>query len=153
MKIKHGKLIFEYNKITPNIYIGSNMCCQTHFKSSLLKKGITADISLEGEKQDYPFGVKYYLWLPTPDHTPPSQEQLEIGVNFIRELLKNKIKIYIHCQRGHGRAVTLTAAYLITKGMTPKEAIKFIKNKRPSIHPNPKQIKALEKFQFKKQQS
>lgn len=146
MKIKHDKLIFEYSKITQHIYIGTNKCCETHFKSKLLKKGIEADISLEGEKQDNPFGVKFYLWLPTLDHHPPTQSQLETGASFIETLIKNNIKIYIHCQRGHGRAVALTAAYLIKKGMTPKEAITLIKKRRPAIHPNAQQIKALEKF-------
>jgi protein-tyrosine phosphatase len=146
MKIKHGKLTFEYNKITSNIYLGTDMCCQTHFKSELLKKGIEADISLEGENQDKPFGVKYYLWLPVKDHAAPTQKQLTIGTDFIESLIKNNIKIYIHCQRGHGRAATLTAAHLIKKGMTPKEAISLIKKKRPVIHPNVQQRKALDRF-------
>ncbi len=29
--------IFEYSKITEYIYIGSNQCCQDHFKKSLIK--------------------------------------------------------------------------------------------------------------------
>jgi hypothetical protein len=46
--IKHSKHVpFEYTKITKNIFIGSNQCCQVHFKKSLLDKGIKADISLE----------------------------------------------------------------------------------------------------------
>ena len=146
METKHGKLKFEYNKITPHIYLGTNMCCKTHFNKGLLKKGITADISLEKEKQDHPTGVEYYLWLPTKNHLAPTQKQLTIGVSFIEDLIKNKIKIYVHCQRGHGRAATLVAAYLIKKGATPKEAIVFIKKRRPVIHPNAKQRAALEKF-------
>lgn len=150
MKIKHGKLTFEYNKITSNIYIGTNMCCQTHFNKNLIKKGIRADISLEGKKVDQPFGVKYYLWLPTKDHHPPTQKQLMIGTDFMDILIKNNIKIYIHCQRGHARAATLVSAYLIKQGMTPKDAITFIKKRRPVIHPNTSQKKALEKFTKKK---
>ena len=73
--VKHGKLIFEYNKITEYIYIGTNQCCQIHFNQKLLKKGIKADISLEKEKIDAPFGVDYYLWLPVKDHTAPSLKQ------------------------------------------------------------------------------
>ena len=92
---KHGKLTFEYNKITEYIYLGTNQCCQVHFKKALLKKGIKADISLEKERIDAPFGVDYYLWLPVTDHTAPSQKQLITGVNFIENLIKNKIKIYI----------------------------------------------------------
>ncbi len=48
---------FEYSKITEYIYIGTNQCCQMHFKKSLLKKGVNADISLEKENLDTPYGV------------------------------------------------------------------------------------------------
>jgi len=144
--MKHGTLIFEYNKITEYLYLGTNQCCQIHFKKELLNKGIRADISLEGEKIDAPFGVDYYLWLPVKDHTAPSQKQLRAGVAFIENLIKNKVKIYIHCQRGHGRAPTLVAAYLISKGKTIKQAIDFIKKKRPVIHPNKVQVNALRRL-------
>ncbi|MBW2978171.1 dual specificity protein phosphatase family protein, partial [Candidatus Woesearchaeota archaeon] len=134
-------------KITDYIYIGTNQCCQMHFKKELLKKGIKADISLEGERLDAPFGVEYYLWLPTKDHFPPTQKQLKAGVDFLKFLVKNKIKTYVHCQRGHGRAPTLVASYLISQGKSVQEAIKLLKKKRPVIHPNKKQIAALKKYE------
>jgi protein-tyrosine phosphatase len=146
---RHPPLKFEYNKITEYIYIGTNQCCQLHFKKELLKKGITADISLEKERIDAPFGVDYYLWLPVKDHTAPTQKQLIMGVDFIEDLIKNKIKVYVHCQRGHGRAPTLVAAYLISKGKTVDEAVKYIKKKRPVIHPNTIQKNALKRFSLK----
>ncbi len=146
---RHGPLIFEYNKITDYIYLGTNQCCQLHFKKELLRKGIKADISLEKERIDAPFGVDYYLWLPVKDHTAPSQKQLTLGVNFIANLIKNKIKVYIHCQRGHGRAPTLIAAYLISKGKTVEQAVDFIKKKRPVIHPNRIQVNTLKRFKTK----
>lgn len=144
--MKHGPLDLEYSKITDYIYLGTNMCCVTHFDKSLLKKGIKADISLEGEKQDQAKGVEFYLWLPTKDHTAPTQKQLNVGVALINSLISQKIKIYIHCQRGHGRAPTLVGSYLISTGMSVGEAVSFIKKRRPTIHPNRKQITALKKF-------
>jgi protein-tyrosine phosphatase len=146
---RHGPLIFEYNKIIEYIYLGTNQCCQVHFKKELLKKGIKADISLEKERIDAPFGVDYYLWLPVKDHTAPSQKQLILGVNFIENLIKNKIKVYVHCQRGHGRAPTLVAAYLISKGKTVEQAVESIKKKRPVVHPNKIQINALRRYRAK----
>lgn len=122
------------------------MCCQTHFDKSLLKKGIIADISLEKKSLDQPFGVDYYCWLPTIDHTPPKMKQIKVGVDFISSLVKKKVKIYVHCQRGHGRAPTLVAAYLISQGKNVEEAVSFIKKKRPSIHLDKNQINALKKF-------
>ncbi len=144
--MKHAPLTFEYSAITPSIYIGTNMCCQTHFASSLLKKGINADISLEEKKLDNPFGVAYYLWLPTKDHTPLHRKQLEVGVDFLQSLMKNNIKVYVHCQRGHGRAPSLVAAYLISTGRSVAEAIQFIKQRRPSIHLDKTQAASLRKF-------
>ena len=145
MEKKHG--ILNYSKITPNIYIGSNMCCQYHFEEELLKNGIDSDISLEADKIDAAFGVKAYLWIPTKDHTAPEQEQLNLGVRMLNTLTKENKKIYVHCKHGHGRAPTLVAAYLIGKGMSVPEAVKFIKSKRPAMHLSKNQISALQKFQ------
>lgn len=138
--IKHKPLTLEYSQITKYVYIGTNMCCQSHFDKSLLRKGISADISLEEKKLDQPFGVDYYLWLPTKDHQAPTLTQLKIGVAFLKEARKQKIKCYVHCQRGHGRAPTLVAAFLVSEGMSVQEAFTSIKKKRPDIHSNKKQI-------------
>ncbi|QQG46311.1 MAG: dual specificity protein phosphatase family protein [Candidatus Niyogibacteria bacterium] len=146
-KEKHGAPKFEYNYITDGIYIGTNLCCQTHFNGELKKKGIMADVSLEEEKIDSPFGAYFYAWIPVKNHTAPKQEQLEFGVLTLKNLVAMKQKIYLHCKNGHGRAPTMMAAYLIkTRGMSPANAEKFIKKQRPSIHLEPVQRKALIKF-------
>ncbi len=145
--VKHPPLTFEYAQITPYIYLGTNMCCQLHFRQSLLRKGVVADISLEEESIDRPFGVKYYLWLPTPDHLAPSQQQLAVGVNFIHELAKRRIKFYVHCKRGHGRSPILVAAYLVFTGMESEEAVAYMRKRRPSIHPNRHQLAVLRRFE------
>lgn len=143
----------NFSKITSHVYIGTNACCQVHFDEKLIKKGIEADLSLEEKSIDQPWGVKYFLWLPTRDETAPTQKQLAVGVKLIQELIENKVKVYIHCKNGHGRAPTMTAAYFISMGMTVEAALKLLKQKRPEIHPNIKQIKALNLFEktWKKQ--
>ncbi|MBI2451716.1 dual specificity protein phosphatase family protein [Candidatus Pacearchaeota archaeon] len=115
----------------------------------LVKKGVKADLSLEENKIDNSFGVDYFLWLPTKDHRAPTPKQLLIGTNFIDQLVKNGIKVYVHCQNGHGRAPTLVAAYFIIKGMTTEEALSLIKKRRKSIHPNKHQKAALKSFENK----
>lgn len=147
MEIKHPKKIFDFNKITPQIYIGTNQCCQMHFNKMLIKKGVKGDISLEKSRLDQPFGVDYYCWLPTKNHTPPSFKQLSLGTKIIRDLIDNKIPIYVHCKNGHGRAPTLVAAYLITQGKTTNQSIDFIKKRRKSIHLDKSQVKALKDFE------
>ncbi len=144
--VRHGKNVFEYSEIIDGIFIGTNQCCQMHFSKDLLKKGITADVSLEIERLDAPHGVDYYLWLPVKNHLPPSQRQFDIGVEFLKDLVARKVNVFVHCERGHGRAPTLVAAYLVSKGMALKEAVALIKKKRPAIHPNKKQLAGVLEF-------
>lgn len=137
----------DYSYIDDGIFIGTNYCCVTHFDDVLKEKeGIEADLSLEGERIDNPFGVDYFVWLPVIDHTAPKLEQLEFGVAVLKKWIGMNKKVYVHCQNGHGRAPTMVAAYLINKGMGVEEAIEFIKDKRDSIHLNDMQVEVLHKF-------
>lgn len=142
-------MLFEYAKITEYIYIGTNKCCQEgRFIKELLKDGIKADISLERKRIDTPFGVKFYLWLPTKEHKPLSLEQLLAGSCFLKSLTDQKIKVYIHCEHGHSRSLTFVASFLIlTQEMSSKAAINFVKQRRPQVHINSIQKKALRNFE------
>lgn len=145
--IPHPKHVpFEYNQITDHIYVGTNQCCQAHFDDTLLKEGVTADISLEEDRLDTPFGLQYYLWLSVPDHTPPAYKQLLIGARFLKNLVDNGEKVYVHCKRGHGRSPTLVAAYFMLEGLSASRAIKKVREKR-AIHLKRTQMKALRDFQ------
>lgn len=141
--------IFEYDYITDGIYIGTNQCCRTHFDEKLKKEGITADISLEENRLDAPFGVDFYIWMPVQDHTAPSPDQLDFGVMALNKFVSVGKKVYVHCKNGHGRAPTLVAAYLVSKGKSPGEAEAFVKSKRPSIHLEEQQRQALRNFSKK----
>lgn len=140
----HNKLDFDY--IIDGIFIGTNQCCQTHFDERLKEEGITADISLEEDRLDAPFGVEFYVWMPIKNNTAPTQDKLNFGVSALEKLVSLKKRIYVHCQNGHGRAPTLVAAYLIRQGKSPDEAIAFVKAKRPSIHLEETQKEALTEF-------
>jgi len=147
MEIDHAQIKeLEYNEIADGIYIGTNQCCQTHFDEKLKKEGITADISLEEDRLDAPFGVDFYIWMPVQNHTAPKHEQLEFGVSVLEKLVSMGKKAYVHCKNGHGRAPTLIAAYLVKKGKSPAEAESFIKSKRPTMHLEDVQRQALEDF-------
>ncbi|MEX1997538.1 MAG: dual specificity protein phosphatase family protein [Candidatus Andersenbacteria bacterium] len=135
----------DYNYITDGIYVGTNFCCQVH-NTPLIQEGIEADISLESDRVDAPFGVQFYSWLPVEDHTAPTREQLQVGVNMLETLVRLDKKVYVHCKNGHGRAPTLVAAYLIKQGKTLEEAVEFLKSKRTSIHLQDVQHVMLRKF-------
>lgn len=141
--VAHGPANFD--QITDFIWIGNNMCCAIHNRE-LLQLGFDADIDLEENRAEEPPHTSIYLWLPTKDHTPPTMQQLKTGVTTLTSLVKQHIKVYVHCKNGHGRAPTLVAAHLITHGKTVDEAIAFIKERRPVIHLGSSQIEALKQF-------
>ena len=145
--VPHGNQRFEYSRITPRIFLGTDMCCRLHFKSELLSRGVSADISLRGKHIDTPFGVNYFLWLPTRDRYAPTQKQLLVGATTIDVLVQQKVNVYVHCKAGHGRSPTLVAAYFILKGKTALQAVAAVRKQRPGIHPTARQAKALRRFE------
>lgn len=134
---------FDYNQIADQIFLGTNACCEMGFNDELLKQGIVGDISLESERIDNPEGVDYFLWLPVDDHYAPTSKQMKLGIQTIDFFVENKIKFYVHCKLGHGRAPTLLMGYFIAKGMSVQAAVDFVRSKRDSVHPNKKQRAAL----------
>jgi len=144
---ENHELRFEYTQITPNIYIGTTMCCQAHFDAELIKKGITVDISLQGEDVDTPFGVEEFVWIPVKNNTPPTPDQITMGVSVINNAIRLGKKIYVHCRFGHGRGPTMVAAYLVSLGKTAEDAVAFIASKRNAVHLTDSQMAALKQFE------
>ena len=143
----HPKIpILEYSYITDGIYIGTNQCCVMGLAEVLKKENITADISLEEDRLDAPFGVNVYVWIPVVYQMAPNQDQLSFGAESIQKLVAQNRKVYVHCRNGHGRAPTLVLAYLIQKGYKPAEAVDFVVSKRLSVHLHKTQEEALRKY-------
>lgn len=139
---------FDYDQISDDVFIGSNMCCQFGFAKELLAKNVRADISLEETKVDAPQGVDYFVWLPTANGQAPTPDKLDFGVRALEFFAEHKIKMFIHCQNGHGRAPTLFVAYLMKKGMTMDAAVALLKEKRPSVNLTEGQKSGLRIFEM-----
>ncbi|MDE2078916.1 MAG: dual specificity protein phosphatase family protein [Patescibacteria group bacterium] len=136
----------DYNYITDGIYEGTNQCCSIGLSEVLKREGIVADMSLEDTRLDQPFGVEAYVWLPTKDHTPPSQDQLSFGAAALEQWVAQKKKVYLHCKNGHGRASTVLAAYLINQGHDPESAFALIQKHRSAAHLQDSQKEALQTY-------
>ncbi|CAG7836177.1 unnamed protein product [Allacma fusca] len=60
----------------------------------------------------------------------------KIATDFIEQALRANGKVLVHCREGISRSATLVIAYLMMKkGMTAKEAVRLVRNKR-QIYPN-----------------
>jgi len=134
------------SEVQPNLYVGGQ-----HRRRGLAQmrdRGITAVVNMREESDDAQRGVAldHYLWLATTDDAPPTSEDLERGVDFIRHHIAEGRGVYIHCAAGVGRAPMMAAAYLVRTGMSAAQAWDTIRQVRPFIRPTPPQITALDAF-------
>jgi hypothetical protein len=141
-----GRDVWRYCQITPQLFVGGQM--HGSGWSWLVAHGVTANVNLRENHDDCVHGVPrdVHLWLPTRDDHAPTLEQLHAGVEFIRRIIDQGGRVYVHCASGVGRAPTMAAAYLISTGLTPQQAIVTIRRVRPFIKPTLPQIEALERY-------
>jgi hypothetical protein len=141
-----GVPLLEFCQVTPNLYVGSQF--NLFGKRMLEQRGIQACVNMRIEKDDAAIGLALarYLHLPTVDDDAPSTENLQKGVEFIREIIQSGGKVYIHCGAGVGRAPTMAAAYLIAEGHSLDEALAMIRKVRPFITITPPQLQQLKQF-------
>jgi len=76
-----------------------------------------------------------FLQLSTPDiFHAPTQENLDMGVEFIRRFEGSGQSVYVHCKAGRTRSATLVGCYLMQKhNWDAKTAVDFIKSKRHHV--------------------
>ena len=75
------------------------------------------------------------LRLPVLDYCSPTAQQLENGLEFIREQPAGGCT-YVHCKAGRGRAGTMAMAYLMTdRGLAPADAQAELSRVRPHVSP------------------
>jgi atypical dual specificity phosphatase len=86
------------------------------------------------------------IHLPVADMTPPTPEQLQQGVAFIRQSLAEGKRVAVHCGAGLGRTGTLLAAYLVSEGATPESAIQQVRAARPGSIETVAQEAAVREF-------
>lgn len=136
----------SYSQITDHLYLGYNMrCCEMHFQK-LLSLGILVDVNVEAENEEDPTGMEIHLWLPTKEHEVPTQAQLLVGARAIQSAIQKDKTVYVHCEKGHARSVTVVAAYLVLEGEKPADALKLIKEKRSVTHPGEEHLTAVQEF-------
>ena len=58
------------------------------------------------------------------------------GLKAALPVIENGGKVYVHCQAGVHRAVTMGSAILIAQGFDPQAAMDLIKAQRPAADPD-----------------
>jgi len=101
----------------------------------LYEKGIRNILTLSGESlpeallRECGIGLMH---LPVVDFTPPSPEQIQQGVEFLRAAIVDRNEAaLVHCGSGYGRTGTMLACYLVSQGESAEAAIEMVRQKRP----------------------
>src|SRR3990172_9970654 len=71
------------------------------------------------------------LQIPVEDFHAPTIEQIDMALSFVSEQLDQGRPVVVSCGAGCGRTGTILACYLISRGYTAEEALKFLFDKRP----------------------
>ena len=142
-----GAPLWTLSQVTPQLFLGGQ-----HYRRGwrvMQARGITAIVNLrEAKFSDAAKGIggERHLHLATVDNTPPTVADLMRGAALIGDEIQRGGKVYIHCGVGVGRAPTMTAAFLMTTGLSAEEALQQIKKARPFIHLTDEQRDALDEF-------
>ena len=101
----------------------------------LARRGIGVVISLvplgdDVRRRMEDLGLVNYVF-PVDDFSAPPVELLASVVDLINDEVKKGERVLVHCLAGCGRTGTVLAAYLVSKGMGPDEAVRHLRSIRP----------------------
>jgi len=82
--------------------------------------------------------------VPVPDMEAPTDRQLDLLLDTIRKANASRLGVAVHCGAGLGRTGTVLAAYFVTNGMGPREAVAKVRDLRPGSVETAEQERAVE---------
>jgi len=133
----------SFDRVTELVWVGSRVASRDDYRR-LCAQGIRACVDMKQEGAD-PWAFEAFLWLPTPDHEPPTEIHLRLGVAFLRECEAEGLPVFVTCQAGVGRSPTLVLAHLLSgrfREAGVQTALEFLRARRPLVRPSPGQIEA-----------
>ena len=136
----------RHSRITDLIWCGGELRPEDWRR--LHAEGVRIDLSLQAEARD-DFGdltPEAELWLPAADWYMPTLDQLALAATFMDMAGRRGKGVVVHCKYGIGRAPMTVACYFITRGMSVRDAIETVRERRPIIEPNGGQVAVVEDF-------
>ena len=160
--VRHAVLGVEWiNEVMPDVLLGGLACSDWRHAEELHGTGVTAVLSLVEPAENTPtwaaipvkpeewdaLGIKYRC-LATPDHAPPSPPSLRAACEFIRTVLDEGGRVYVHCTAGRGRSASVVAAYMVASGHaeTVAAAVEMLQHSRPIVYLNEPQLASVQDF-------
>ncbi len=152
--------MIDISKVTDTLYVGSKIGKDHVEEMKVLKFDLI--ISMIGQSApDKIYNLPPFktLWIRTYDtfFTPISMRKLSMGVEAALPVIQNKGKVLVFCLQGRRRSIIMSAAILISSGLTGTQAVELLITSRKVADPRKWyvhwQIKKFEKFWNRKRSS
>jgi protein tyrosine phosphatase (PTP) superfamily phosphohydrolase (DUF442 family) len=125
----------NYSRITDKLFVGTTP--KTEDFSVLRELDVQLVINMRigwpPKRDRHPIPIRS-LWLPAIDSPlfPIPLGFLQAGAVEALRVMESGGAVYTHCAKGRHRGPALGACILIAQGLTPEEAVRLIKARRPA---------------------
>jgi protein tyrosine phosphatase (PTP) superfamily phosphohydrolase (DUF442 family) len=129
----------NFSPITDDLFIGTTPSARDYDR--LRGLGVRLVINMRWSTRSHPDPHNpplEFLWLRTFDTflLPIPIRLLMRGARTALETIHNGGRVYAHCAYGRHRGVAMGTCILIAQGMTPDEAMRLVKSRRPVADPD-----------------
>lgn len=134
-----SSLTLDVNKIVKGLLLGGETLSVN--KEELHRLKITHIVNCSKDLQNHfeeslP-GFKYYRVDVDDLDDQPINQYFEGSLKFMKDAIDKGHTVFVHCSKGVSRSSTIVLAYLISyHKYSLKDALNFIKTKRPMVQPN-----------------
>jgi len=103
---------------------------------TLIAHNVGAIVTMTQDPLILPLQFRHFfaqMHLPVENFEPPTIDQIERFVAFVNEQFDRDVNVAVHCLMGIGRTGTAIAAYRVSRGETPDQAIAGLREIRNFI--------------------
>ena len=144
MESSNARLNLDW--VTPQLALGGSFeleTCEHLVKTLGIRYVVDVRIECCDDEQVLRRHGIQLLHLPTVDLRAVSQEMLDEGVAWVNDRLDDGHKVYVHCEHGVGRSALLGLCILVSRGLSPIDALRTAKRARWQVSPSPEQLEAF----------
>jgi len=136
---------FNYHEVRPGLLLGRQFTNEEDLRNVREKHGVTDVVTINEEWELFVpstavvqqlGGEGHRLRFTTPDFQAPTQDELNVAVEFIRSKIAAGGVVYVHCNAGKGRSSVVVVAYILStepQWLSASAVVKDLRRIRPCV--------------------